>query len=93
MYKNYRCRKCGKYISMEKRTEEDNRLVFVPQRAELGIMITKEYAHSDCNISEDEYVYADLVSISENPIPESSFVYNWNSETKKYELCSNKENL
>lgn len=84
MYRNYRCRKCNRYLSIETKLN-------LTRHPQLGILILSDYTHPNCHINEDEKVLADLVSESKTPIPETSFVYNWDEENHKY-IFENKEN-
>ena len=64
MYKNYRCRKCNQYFSMETKHNLNRHI-------ELGRIILTDYAHPNCHINEDEKVFADLVSESKTHISEA----------------------
>lgn len=61
MYINLRCRKCGQYISVE----TDN-----PYSHGLGYTFDREHHNCPNGITDDEQIFCDLISKSDNPIGE-----------------------
>ena len=61
MYINLRCRKCGQYLSIETKH---------PYSHGLGYTFSKTYHNCPNGITDDEKVFCDLVSMSDNPIGE-----------------------
>jgi hypothetical protein len=61
MYINLRCRKCGQYLSIE----TDN-----PYPHILGYTLKKIYHNCPNGIADDEQIFCDLISNSDNPIGE-----------------------
>lgn len=59
MYVNLRCRKCGQYLSMETNN---------PYPRILGYTLNKTYHNCPNGITDDEKIFCDLISSSDNPI-------------------------
>ena len=63
VYYNFQCRKCGKIIALF--TEYTNTSIKV------AAMPNTVHSHCEVGIQDGECVYADLVSYSEDPIPDT----------------------
>ena len=82
MFDNYRCRICGQYISVERKSGSSRKYDFEP-----GMLFTKEY-HLNCTLLEDgEHAYCDHTSFSEGPLKRSVEVIKL--KEGKYELAEN----
>lgn len=75
---NYRCRKCDQIISIEQR--------FNPREPYVkGLMIANKYhKNCKCEIDDGEYVFADLISVSVEPLKDSIDIY-YKSDLQKIE--------
>ena len=63
VYYNFKCRKCGKIIALF--TEYNN----TPVKG--AMMPNTIHSHCEAGIQDGEYIYADLVSYSQDPIPDT----------------------
>lgn len=61
MYINLRCRKCGQYLSMEKND---------PYYCGLGYILGRTAHNCPNGIADDEKIFCDAISTSDNPIGE-----------------------
>ena len=68
---NYKCRKCNQIIYQKVISKEKADLKWQYDR----ITITKRSVHKNCNIEDGERVFCDLISVSNNPLPESIYMF------------------